>query len=103
MVGMSLKDRFPDIFTLAKHQQKAVAEMWTQQGWDLIFWRNLNDWEIPRILELFKVLESCQGIQTGEDYLWWQGHNKGSYKVKEGYKQIITGGIQDFKWPWKQI
>ena len=35
--GMSLKDRFPDIFTLAKHQQKAVAEMWTQQGWDLIF------------------------------------------------------------------
>ena len=100
--GMSLKDRYPDIFTLAQHQQKTVAEMWTQ-GWDLIFRRNLNDWEIPRILELFKVLESFQGIQTGEDYLWWQGHNKGSYKVKEGYKQKITGGIQDFKWPWKQI
>ena len=102
MVGMSLKDRFHDIFTLAQHQQKIVAEMWTQ-GWDLIFRRNLNDWEIPRILELFKVLESFQGTQTGEDYLWWQGHNKGSYKVKEGYKQTSTGGIQDFKWPWKQI
>ena len=90
---MSLKDRYPDIFTLAQHQQKIVAEMWTQ-GWDLIFRRNLNDWEIPRILELFKVLESFQGIQTGEDYLWWQGHNKGSYKVKEGYKQIITSCIK---------
>ena len=52
---------------------------------------------------MFKVLESFQGIQTGEDYLWWQGHNKGSYKVKEGYKQISTGGIEDFKWHWKQI
>ena len=91
---MSLKDRFPDIFTLAQHQQKTVGEMWTQQGWDLIFRRNLNDWEIPRILELFKVLESFQGIQTGEDYLWWQGHNKGSYKVTEGYKQKSLGGIQ---------
>ena len=98
---MSLKDRFPDIFTLAKHQQKAVAEMWTQQGWDLNLKRNLNDGKIPRILELFKFRENFQGTQTGEDYLWWQGHNKGSYKVKKGYKQISIGGIQDFKWPWK--
>ncbi|XP_015169282.1 uncharacterized protein [Solanum tuberosum] len=43
MGGMSLKDRFLDIFTLAQHQQKTVAEMWTQQGWDLILRRNLND------------------------------------------------------------
>ena len=28
--GISLKDHFPDIFTLAQHQQKTVAEMWTQ-------------------------------------------------------------------------
>ncbi|WMV12495.1 hypothetical protein MTR67_005880, partial [Solanum verrucosum] len=63
----------------------------------------VHDWENPRILELFKVLENFQGIQTGEDYLWWQGHNKGSYKVKEGYKRISPSGIQDFKWPWKQI
>ena len=58
---MSLKDRFPDIFTLAQHQQKTVGEMWTQQGWDLNLKRNLNDGKIPRILELFKFRENFQG------------------------------------------
>ena len=87
MGTVSLKDLFPDIFVLAQHQEKSVAEMWSPQGWNMIFRRNLNDWEIPRMIELFKLLESFQGIQPGEDYLWWHGHNKGRYRVKEGYKQ----------------
>ncbi|WMV53931.1 hypothetical protein MTR67_047316 [Solanum verrucosum] len=29
----------------------------------MILRRNLKDWEIPRILELFKVLENFQGLQ----------------------------------------
>ena len=69
----------------------------------MIFGRNLNDWEIPRMIELFKLLESFQGIQPGEDYLWWHGHNKGRYRVKEGYIQTSLMENQDFKWPWKQI
>ena len=43
--------------------------MWTQQGWNLILKRNPIDWEIPRILETFKPLESFQGIQTGEEFM----------------------------------
>ncbi|WMV20471.1 hypothetical protein MTR67_013856 [Solanum verrucosum] len=77
--------------------------MWSLQGWNMIFRRNLNDWEIPRMIELFKLLESFQGIQTGEDYLWWHEHKKRRYKVKEGFKQTSLGENQDFKWPWKQI
>ncbi|WMV32209.1 hypothetical protein MTR67_025594 [Solanum verrucosum] len=76
MGTVSLKDLFIDIFVLAQHQEKTVAEMWSPQGWNMIFRRNLNDWEIPRMIELFTLLESFQGIQTGEDYLWWHGHNK---------------------------
>ena len=53
---MSFKDLFPDIFVLAQHQEKSVAEMWSPQGWNMIFRRNLNDWEIPRMIELFKLL-----------------------------------------------
>ncbi|WMV51177.1 hypothetical protein MTR67_044562 [Solanum verrucosum] len=50
------------------------------------------------MIELFTLLESFQGIQTGEDYLWWHGHNKGRYRVKEGYKQTSHRENQDFKW-----
>ena len=69
----------------------------------MIFRRNLNDWEIPRMIELFKLLESFQGIQPGEGYLWWHGRNKGRYRLKEGYKQTSLMENQDFKWPWEQI
>ena len=69
----------------------------------MIFRRNLNDREIPRMFELFKLLESFQGIQPGEGYLWWHGRNKGRYRLKEGYKQTSLMENQDFKWPWEQI
>ncbi|WMV09233.1 hypothetical protein MTR67_002618 [Solanum verrucosum] len=49
----SLIGMFPDLFVVALDQHKTVAEMWTQQGWDLRFRRMLNDWEIPRLAELF--------------------------------------------------
>ncbi|KAF3620379.1 hypothetical protein FXO38_04657 [Capsicum annuum] len=54
---------------------RIVAEMWTEQGWDLVLTRHLNDGEILRMIELYKLLESFQGLQRGEDYLWWHGHN----------------------------
>ena len=103
MGTVSLKNLFPDIFVLAQHQEKSVAEMWSPQGWNMIFRRILFDWEIPIMIELFKLLESFQGIQPGKDYLWWHGHNKGIYRVKDGCKQTSLRENQDFKWPWKRI
>ncbi|WMV13603.1 hypothetical protein MTR67_006988 [Solanum verrucosum] len=61
----SLKDLFPNIFVLAQHQQKTIAEMWSPQGWNMILRRNLNDWEIPRMIKLLKLPESSRGIQIG--------------------------------------
>ena len=55
------------------------------------------------MIELFKLLDSFQGTQTGEDYLWWHWHNKGRNRVNEGYKQTSLMENQDFRWPWKQI
>ncbi|WMV24198.1 hypothetical protein MTR67_017583 [Solanum verrucosum] len=49
------------------NQHNTVAEMWTQQGWDMRFRRGMNVWEIPRVVELFKQLESFQGMQEGVD------------------------------------
>lgn len=32
---------------------KRVAEIWSPQDWELTFRRLMNDWEIPRLTELF--------------------------------------------------
>ncbi|KAK4731566.1 hypothetical protein R3W88_024554 [Solanum pinnatisectum] len=33
--NQTLSEIFPDIFDLALHKDKTVAEMWSPQGWDL--------------------------------------------------------------------
>ncbi|WMV24696.1 hypothetical protein MTR67_018081 [Solanum verrucosum] len=82
---------------------RTIADMWALQGWDLNFRRNLNDWEIPRLIEFFKILEAFQGLKNGVDRLWWNGHNKGAYKVSSGYKLLNSTVAQNSIWPWKQI
>ena len=77
--------------------------MWAFQGWDLNFRRNLNDWEIPKVIEFFKILEAFQGLKNRVDRLWWNGHNKGVYKVSSGYKLLNSTVAQNSIWPWKQI
>lgn len=46
----------------------------------------MNDWEISRLTELNNHLETFQGLQECEDYLWWTGHTKKQYKVNSGDK-----------------
>ena len=76
--------------------------MWALQGLDINFRRNLNHWEIPRLIEFFKIPEAFQSL-NGVDRLWWNGHNKGVYKVSSWYKLLNSTVAQNSIWPWKQI
>lgn len=62
---------------MARHQQKTIAEMWSPQGWGLVFRRMLNDWEVTRFTDFYKHLEGFTGLQNGVDTLIWQGHSSG--------------------------
>ncbi|WMV44688.1 hypothetical protein MTR67_038073 [Solanum verrucosum] len=42
-------------------QEVRVADIWTQQGWDIQFRRNFNDWEIDFVIEFFGMLEEFKG------------------------------------------
>lgn len=64
----SLTEMFPDLIDIALHKDRTISAMWTPQGWDLTFRRGMNDWEIPRLVELFKAL-SFQGLKEGRDRL----------------------------------
>lgn len=67
--------------------------MWNHQRLDLILGRPLNDWEIPRLTELYKFL----------DCLWCKGHSKCQYKVRCGYKILDQVEPVITNCPWKQI
>ncbi|KAG5577642.1 hypothetical protein H5410_057776 [Solanum commersonii] len=81
----NLKTTFPDV---SLQQMDKVAQVWSPQGWNLIFRRALNDWEINRMVELLQVLNFFLGVNAGPDMPVWKLHNKGSFTVKSCYWRL---------------
>ncbi|WMV26903.1 hypothetical protein MTR67_020288 [Solanum verrucosum] len=94
---------FPDIHNLVLQQQSTIADLWTPQGWKFVFRRYLNDWEIPRVTEIFRSIDQFSGLEIGRDRLQWLGNSKGIFKVGAVYKKLNHPNLQLLKWPWKHI
>ncbi|WMV30815.1 hypothetical protein MTR67_024200 [Solanum verrucosum] len=84
----NLESLFPDIHTLVLQQQSTIAELWTPHGWNIIFRRHLNDWEIPRVTEFFSVIEQFSGLEPRKDRLQWLGNCKGTFRVSATYRKL---------------
>ncbi|WMV10595.1 hypothetical protein MTR67_003980 [Solanum verrucosum] len=99
----SLKHLFPDLAVMAVQPEVSVSDTWTQQGWNIHFRRNFNDWEIDSVIEFFRMLEEFKGTSEEKDRLWWKLDSKGSFKVNSAYKFLNQGNLQRQHWPWKHI
>ncbi|WMV59186.1 hypothetical protein MTR67_052571 [Solanum verrucosum] len=98
-----LKTLFPDVFILNQQQRATVAEVWSNQGWNLSFRRPFNDWEIQRVVEFYRTLEQFRGGNTVQDCLEWKDHKQGRFSVKGAYKKFNPFNNQINGWPWKMI
>ncbi|WMV23889.1 hypothetical protein MTR67_017274 [Solanum verrucosum] len=56
--------------------------MWTPDGWEISFRRQVNDWEITRVAEFLNTIGQFKGTQEGEEELWWQGSDKGTFRER---------------------
>jgi len=45
----------------------SIQEIWSSQGWNLTFWRLLNDWEITWVIELLNLLGEFPGTNMEKD------------------------------------
>ncbi|WMV21281.1 hypothetical protein MTR67_014666 [Solanum verrucosum] len=78
-------------------------EIWSSQGWNLSFRRYLNDWEIHRLVEFYKVVGQFKGTTDAHDSLGWQDHIQDNFSVKRAYKKFNPCNSQRNGWPWKLI
>ncbi|WMV51176.1 hypothetical protein MTR67_044561 [Solanum verrucosum] len=81
-----LKESFPDLFLLCSNPDANINERWTAQGWDLIYRRFLNDWEVERVAKLIELLEKFPGITNAPDSLRWKHSKDGAFMVSRAYK-----------------
>lgn len=49
----TLQETFPTLFHISTNQNSTIKDTWTTQGWNLIFRRFLNDWEVREWLLYF--------------------------------------------------
>ncbi|WMV09517.1 hypothetical protein MTR67_002902 [Solanum verrucosum] len=98
-----LENLFPDISTLVSHQHKSIGDHWSLQGWNFIFRKHLNDWEMQRVTDFYNTIGPLNGLEGCQDTLWWKGNKKGIFKVNCAYNWLNNSYQLTSNWPWKGI
>lgn len=68
---VSLKDSYPDLFSIGSNQKETVNDHWSQ-GWNLHFRINLNDWDMERVARLLADIEASTGLTNVADTIKWR-------------------------------
>lgn len=55
------------------------------------------------MVKSYDTVEGFNGLQPGEDVLWWKGSSRAEFKVNEAYRLMVQGNHQTCRWPWKQF
>jgi hypothetical protein len=112
---MSLRDRFPRLFSISVQQQATVASVCVdngQEGWNLIWRRRLFVWETTLLNDLLLLLNSVRLTEAMDDWnsIGGEGDN---FSVKSAYVMVsdmlipmeFNSPIQElaFKINWKCI
>ena len=79
-----------------------MAEVWSIHGWNIVFRRHLNDWEIGRVAELFHFLNGLNGLSANKDSIWKHSRD-GRLSVNKLYIKEVKEHPGGKLGPWKQI
>ena len=60
-----------------------------QEGWNLKFSKDFNDWELDLIGELLILLRDCK-ISSEKDSVFWKGGGSGIFGVKDAYILLVA-------------
>ncbi|WMV41703.1 hypothetical protein MTR67_035088 [Solanum verrucosum] len=89
-----LRDLFPDLFQICGNPDANVGDCWTEQGWDLVFRRLLNDWEVEMVAEILGMLGGVTINANATDRMLWKHSKDGLFSVNSAYRrglQVMAG------------
>jgi hypothetical protein len=101
----TLKGAFPDLFSIAADKEAAVADYLRIQNdhihWEVMFERNLQDWEIESLTSFLDRIYSASLNDSGIDQMCWQRDGQRGFTVKSYYSCLNASPPIQF--PWKEI
>lgn len=86
--------------TIPQHPNYLDAEGTT---WNILFRRNMQDWEFHDLVKLLQTLEKFPVNTLATDQFKWGNAGAGKYTVSEAYRQSRTQNIVTDHWPRKLI
>jgi hypothetical protein len=84
-----LRDRFPELFRLARMPNASVADHLQISGsshhWDIAFSRQVQDWELETVTALMELLYSYPIRRGSLDELCWRPSSRKVFTVRSYY------------------
>ena len=59
----------PGLFSICLNSDSKIQEVWSPQGWNLLFRRFLNDWEIEWVTDMLASIGDFPGTNLETDKL----------------------------------
>ena len=83
---------FPNLFRLTAQKNARVADLWDWDsgdgGWNPIFLRSFNDWEMEEVDRLLQALYRKQIRPLMEDKILFKGSRNDAFSVKSMYRVL---------------
>ena len=83
---------FPNLFRLTAQKNARVAELWNwdsgEGGWNPIFLRSFNDWEMEEVDRFLQVLYRKQIRPLMEDKILFKGSRNDAFSVSSMYRVL---------------
>jgi hypothetical protein len=90
---LSLKDRFPRLFSISNQKDDLVADVWRpvsgEDSWRLLWRRRFFDWE-EQLLEDLKGVISQVLLAEAEDCWCWRPDRVLGFSVNSAYQQVSS-------------
>ena len=91
---------FPNLFRLTAQKNARVADLWDWDngdgGWNPIFLRSFNDWEMEEVDRLLQVLYRKQIRPLMEDKILFKGSRNDAFSMKsnvQGARLLSSSGF----------
>ena len=69
--------------------------------WNVIFSKEVHDWEVDVVFAFFKKLQSISTQKGSQDKLWWIPSKKGTFKVRDFFRALSK--VEGRGFPWKSV
>jgi hypothetical protein len=97
---MKLKENFPVLYSITREKDASVAANVEFLGgvpqWNVIFSREVHDWEVNVVTALFQKLQFVSIQRGSPDKLWWISSKKGTFKVEDFFRALSRAKGRDF-------